>query len=252
MYTAILVDDEYWALKGIALTFPWAEFGFELIYQTSDPQEALRQAVINQPDVIFTDIRMPSMSGIELMEKLRELGVSSLFVVLSGYADFEYARSSIRLNVFDYLLKPLDSGAARKLLEGLCAKLDSLGINREGTSLTEEEQDQFKLKVNNPQFILLLEHINKHFGDMLHITKLSKKFFINTSYCCKLFELNFGKNFSDYVKEIRMKKAIEMLDMGISVKEVAAKAGYTDYYYFMKAFKKYYGVTPTEYKKSGI
>lgn len=193
---------------------------------------------------------MPSMSGIELMEKILEQGITSLFVVLSGYADFEYARSSIRLNVFDYLLKPLDSSIAREILGRLARKLSERNSGQ--SSLPDHKEVQFKLKVNNPQFVLLLEHINHHYGDMLHITKLSKRFFINTSYCCKLFEMNFGKNFSDYVKDIRMKKSVEMLDQGISVKEVAAKAGYTDYYYFMKAFKKYYGVTPTEYRKSGI
>lgn len=246
MYTAIMVDSEPWALKSMALSFPWAEFGFELICKTVSPHDAFEKALLLSPDVLFTDIAMPSMSGIELMQQLREQGSKSLFVVISEHAHYEHMRSAILLAVFDYLLKPLNADMMRDILARLAERLRE---HKGEATETAEVENHFKLKVNNAQFVLLLKHINDYYGEMLHITKLSKRFFINTSYCCKLFEINFGKNFSDYVKEIRMKKAVEMLSEGIAVKEVAARAGYTDYYYFMKAFKKYYGVTPTAYQK---
>ena len=86
----------------------------------------------------------------------------------------------------------------------------------------------------------------------MHITKLSKRFFINTSYCCKLFEQVFGSNFGAYVIDVRMVNAKKYLAEGKTVKETAQMVGYTDYFYFTKAFKKYYGCTPTEFRKEAL
>jgi two-component system response regulator YesN len=185
---------------------------------------------------------MPKLSGLELMEQVRKAGLPCEMVVLSGYSEFEYARAAIELRVFDYCVKPVDSELADHLLTRLENHLEK-------TPRLSVEAPQPTAPVKNAQFQKLLDYINVNFAEQMHITKLSKMFYINTSYCCKLFDQTFGMNFSAYVKDVRMKNAKTFLEAGCTVKETAQITGYTDYFYFTKAYKKYYSVTPSEYRK---
>lgn len=119
MFTAILVDDEYWALKGIYETFQWETTGFRVIAQVTKSTEALELILRENPDAVFTDIRMPKISGIELMKKVREAGLNTEFVVISGFGEFVYAQQAIQQGAFDYCLKPLELDIAAALLQRL-------------------------------------------------------------------------------------------------------------------------------------
>ena len=115
MYRAIVIDDEKWTLMGICRTFHWEEEGFEQPFSTTDPEEGLAQILAAPPDAVFVDIRMPEMTGLELMATARQNGVASEFVIISGLQDFENARTAMKYAAFDYLLKPLDQETAQQL-----------------------------------------------------------------------------------------------------------------------------------------
>ena len=116
MYRAIVIDDEKWTLMGICRTFHWEEEGFEQPFSTTDPEEGLAQILAAPPDAVFVDIRMPEMTGLELMATARQNGVASEFVIISGLQDFENARTAMKYAAFDYLLKPLDEKRLAELL----------------------------------------------------------------------------------------------------------------------------------------
>lgn len=101
MYKVVLVDDEQWTLRGIRETFRWEEYGFEVIKKTTRPVEALDFIIREKPDVVFTDIRMPKIFGIELMQKVREVEYDTEFVVISGFGEFSYAQEAIRQGVVE-------------------------------------------------------------------------------------------------------------------------------------------------------
>lgn len=124
MYRVVIVDDEPWVLKGIRNTFKWEELGFQVIAETTDPLFAFEIIREQKPDVVMTDIRMPEISGIDLMRMSRKQGVCSEFIIISGVADFHYAQESMRLGCFDYLLKPLQFEEADALLERLFHHLE--------------------------------------------------------------------------------------------------------------------------------
>lgn len=124
MYRVVILDDEPWVVKGIRNTFKWDDYGFEVIAEATDPLAAFDIIVEKKPDAVLTDIRMPEVSGIELMKMSREQGISAEFVIISGIADFQYAQESIRLGCFDYLLKPLQFKDADILLERLGSQLE--------------------------------------------------------------------------------------------------------------------------------
>ena len=124
MYQVILVDDEKMILNSLALGFDWHSNGFEVVATSTNSQEALRMIEFIRPDIVFTDIRMPGMDGIELMQKVHRDLPQIQFVVISGYSEFDYARKALEVGALAYCLKPLEDdeiesalARARKILD---------------------------------------------------------------------------------------------------------------------------------------
>ena len=109
MLTILVVDDEYLVRTGIRETIHWESYNLQIIGEASNGVEGLAAAQSLHPDIIITDIRMPQMDGIEFMAKLREEGLDSKVVVLSGYDEFDYAQSALNYGASAYLLKPIDN-----------------------------------------------------------------------------------------------------------------------------------------------
>lgn len=125
MYKVFLVDDEPLVLEGLKLLVDWETHGFEICGEARDGEEALQAIEQIRPDLVVTDIRMPVMSGLELIRQAREkLNSDSQFIVLSGYGDFSYAHTAMRYEAADYLLKPIDSEEFDRALRKLRADLD--------------------------------------------------------------------------------------------------------------------------------
>lgn len=105
MITIMLVDDEPFIRVAIKALFHWEEHGFQIVSETSNGKSALIELEKNPVDIILTDIKMPLMNGIELIERVKQLYPGTLCVVLSNYNDFELTRSAFRAGAVDYLLK---------------------------------------------------------------------------------------------------------------------------------------------------
>lgn len=104
----MLVDDEPFILQGLSRLIDWEGEGCEIVKMATDGQEALEYLAEGEADLIITDIRMPRLGGIELLERLREEKITDAYVaILSGYSDFKYAQAAIRYEAMEYLLKPV-------------------------------------------------------------------------------------------------------------------------------------------------
>ncbi|MBV7273250.1 response regulator [Clostridiaceae bacterium UIB06] len=124
MYKIILVDDEEEVRKGIINKIQWNKYGFEIIGEAENGREALEIAEKNVPDLVITDIKMPFMDGMELSEILSERFATVKIVILTGFDEFEYAKTAIKLNVIEYILKPISSNDIIKLLINVKERLD--------------------------------------------------------------------------------------------------------------------------------
>ncbi|WP_163195338.1 response regulator [Clostridium thermarum] len=116
MYKLILVDDEEEVRKGVLKKIEWEKYGFEIVGEAENGREALDMVERTFPDLVITDIKMPFMNGIELAEYLKEKSPTTKVIILTGFDEFEYAHKAIKLNVIEYVLKPI---SARELIEVL-------------------------------------------------------------------------------------------------------------------------------------
>ena len=125
MYSVYLIDDEPWALKIIENGFPWGKYGFSVQGKSRTVDQAISEIPQLKPDVVFTDIRIAGENGIHLIQKLKGQGIQCVFIIVTGYDDFNIAQAAIKLDVFDLLLKPVDLEEAEMLLDRLQKHLQS-------------------------------------------------------------------------------------------------------------------------------
>ncbi|MDI4644054.1 response regulator [Cohnella hashimotonis] len=119
MYKIVVVDDEPLLLRNIKNSIMQAHDGFAIVGEAADGDEALELIAAERPDVVFTDIKMPTMDGLTLIGELRRRGIDAKIVLLSGYQEFDYAKRALQFGVEDYLLKPLSPRALGDLLSKL-------------------------------------------------------------------------------------------------------------------------------------
>lgn len=117
MFNAMLVDDEQMALEGLRLLIDWEAEGFRVCAECRSAPEALEAMDERKPDLVVTDLTMPEMDGIAMMRAMRERGFDGRFIIISGYADFEKAKSAMDLGVCGYILKPIDSSEASETIK---------------------------------------------------------------------------------------------------------------------------------------
>ena len=135
----MIVDDEPLILAGIENIINNELSGYMEIVKAFDGIDALDKLEYFKPDLIITDICMPEMSGLEFIEKVLELGICSRFIILTGYADFEYARQAIKYKALDYILKPIDKVKLVELLNSISKNFD-----QEQEKLIKEEVSKIR------------------------------------------------------------------------------------------------------------
>ncbi|MFC4302488.1 response regulator [Cohnella boryungensis] len=127
MYSVLIVDDEPLIREGLRTIVDWEEEGFRVVDVASDAAEALRKLPLLEPRLVIVDIRMPGMDGLELLRTIQEqYRPCPRFLILSGYADFEYARTALQLRVDGYLLKPIDEDELVRYLRRVKEELEAI------------------------------------------------------------------------------------------------------------------------------
>ncbi len=137
MHTVLLIDDEPWALESLYRVFNWEQNGFQVTGRYTDPVQGWNAVVSDMPDVVFIDIRMPVMSGLEMAAKAQSLRCPPLFIIVSGYDLFQYAQQALRLGVFDYCIKPVERDVAQELLQKLKGELKGRAMSQCAALLEE-------------------------------------------------------------------------------------------------------------------
>ena len=125
MYRVLVVDDEAIIREGIKCLFDWEKIGYVIAGEAANGEQALQKILTLEPDVVLMDIRMPGLTGLEVIHRVREAGFGGKIIILSGYTDFKYAQEAIRYGVQYYLTKPIDEDELFKILDSIRKQLDS-------------------------------------------------------------------------------------------------------------------------------
>ncbi|MFC5467207.1 response regulator [Cohnella suwonensis] len=141
----IIVDDEAHWVDNLSMTKPWHKLGIEQVHKAYSAREALQLIETNPIDIVISDILMPEMSGLELIERIREKDRRIKCIILSGHSDFEYAKQAVKHQAADYLLKPPTDP---ELFGAVQAAIDEL--NAEWESVGSLERTLFTLRENLP------------------------------------------------------------------------------------------------------
>lgn len=162
----MIVDDEPFIRQGFRLLIPWENYGFQVVYEAANGLEAINILEKDPVDFVFADIKMPGMSGIELIEYTSvHLSKHIKFIILSGYYQFSYAKAAIRCNVLDYLLKPIQKDELITLLQELHTEYKK-----------ENEEDKYEVdKKILDEFLQTLEDGDKT-NVMMELEKVKNEF----------------------------------------------------------------------------
>ena len=252
-YRIIVIDDEPWALSYMKKIFDRRDLGFVICGTFSNAEAALKQLPVLSPHVIITDIQLPKITGLELLKTLRETVPECEVVIVSAYSDFSYAREAIRHHAFDYCVKPVSMHDAQLLLQRLFLQLQEKKLNSStlpSCDMAAQTAPSDNLFADS-SFQELLVYVKNHFTEHLLLKELAEQFSLTPNYCSSLFNRITGMTFSQYLTKLRMEKASTLLEnKELTIREIAELTGYDDLIYFSKVFKKYYSLTPSQYREA--
>ncbi|UQZ33611.1 DNA-binding response regulator [Paenibacillus sp. PK3_47] len=251
--TILVVDDEPRSREGIKkLLGVWAAGQFEVL--TASSGVAAMQMLEDIPvELIITDIRMPEITGLALVSQMREKKTRSQpsVILISGYAEFEYAQQAIHLSVVDYLLKPV---SREKLIEAVEKALKA-GEERERILFMRRMADPKLMAIRNEEAALsdpvrqAIHFVETHIGEAVSLQEVAGHVHLNGSYFSALFKEQCRMNFSEYVARRKLQKAKELLlKTNLPIAEIASRTGYQAVKYFNKLFKEHEGMSPGQFR----
>ena len=235
-----LVDDEIMIREGFKRLFDWEGHDCEVVGEAADGMEALARIDTLCPDIVIMDINIPIMSGLKVIQMSRIKHPKTAFVIVSGYDDFSYCQQALRLQITDYILKPVNYEEF-----GTCIDNLKISLYEKKVSSQEESTEQEERVITG-----ITRYLQEHLEEDLSLSVLSEQFHLNPQYISQLFKNEIGVGFLAYLTNIRMEKAKKLLlSTSYSVAEIAGQVGYGDYRVFTKAFKKAEGITPSQYRR---
>lgn len=244
MYKLVVVDDENRIRDGILYSFPWNQLGYEIVADFESSLLALEYIRSNPVDVVLTDIKMPILDGVELSEKLKQMNPQIEIIFISGYRDFEYAKSAISLGVREYITKPFRREEVIGVFRRMKAELDQ----RNQDTKQNEEQPLYYDKI----ILDVKAYIHGQLTEA-SLEGAANEAGLSAGYLSKLFKQKTGLSFTDYLISCKMEQAAKLLtSTRMKSYEISELVGYDNPKNFSRKFREYYGISPREYREKGL
>ena len=233
----LIVDDEPKIRKGLCKIVEMHP-GWYVPQAFADAESAIAFLRDNGADVVITDIHMPGLTGLDMIEQMRSACPKVVFIILTGYGKFEYAQRAIDLGVKKYLMKPTSPNEITAALEQI-----------EADTPRKKHAAAFQKPTNNLIILRAMEYVDLHYRDRFTLRDMAAALYISPNYLSDLFKKNTGMRLSDYITEVRLEKAREyLMDVHYKVRDVSTLVGISDPRYFSSVFRKKYGMTPMEFR----
>ena len=237
----LLVDDEIMIREGFKRLFDWEAHDCEVVGEAADGMEALAKLDALEPDIAIMDINIPIMNRLKVIQLSRIKHPETAFVIVSGYDDFAYCREALRLQITDYILKPVNYEEFGTCIDNLKIAL----FQRQSSGAGEQREER---PIHG-----ITRYLQEHLAEEVSLSVLAEEFHLSAQYISQLFKNEIGVGFLTYLTNIRMERAKQLLlSTSLSIAEVSEQSGYGDYRVFTKVFKKSEGITPSQYRRDFI
>ncbi|AGC68678.1 Two component transcriptional regulator, AraC family [Thermoclostridium stercorarium subsp. stercorarium DSM 8532] len=242
MIGMVIADDELIIRQGLT-SIDWNRYGIMVLGTAENGNEALSIIISKHPQILITDIRMPGMDGLKLIEAAKEQVPEIQSILLTGYEDFNYAKTAISLGAIDYILKPSDPDEIIEAVLKAKSKIDEIIQLRNLGNQCKQR------KINNRIVREVLDYIENHYSEDISLFTAAEHVHMNHVYLSRLFKKELGETFLENLTKYRLQKACELLsNSDYKIYEISSMVGIFDPGYFSQVFKKYYGLTPSEYR----
>jgi len=244
MYKALIIDDEKPVQIAIQKLGNWNYYDIEPPQLAVNGRDALQAMREFHPDIVFVDMNMPVMDGVSFLKAASGEFPDSQYIVVSGYDQFSYAQQALHYGACEYLLKPVEEEALNGAIEKAILRLNP------DASFRESQASEQKAISPDEAVSIIKEYIDSNYCQNIKTTMFSEKYFFSTEYLNRLFRGRYGFTIYEYVLKLRMERAKELLeDEDNKIIDIAERLGYADNHYFSKAFRTYYNVSPSQYRK---
>ncbi len=246
-YRVLVVDDKKVIVESLAKFIENEIEGFTVTGRFGDGSEVIKYLSENTADVIITDVRMRNVSGLELAKYVYENMADIEVVIVSAYRYFEYAKQAMEYGVKNYLVKPTSPTELESVFKKIKSKLDNKKIASNEQESFAEASSEHTLQKDEIIIGKAIDYINKNYMNSISLSEVANKVYLSEFYFSKMFKRKTNKSFTDYLVQVRMEKAIELLkSRKYKVYEISSLVGYESNY-FVKVFRNYTGYTPSEY-----
>ncbi|OLS40023.1 DNA-binding response regulator [Bacillus sp. MRMR6] len=251
--TLLIVDDEPRTRQGLnKILDTWANGNYQ-IFTAANGEEAIERMKQHKVHILITDIRMPEITGLQLLKIAKEQGIQPVIIVISAYSEFEYAQEALRLGVINYLLKPISKKVLIEAVEAAVQEVEK----QERAGMIEKVVDTKLVQAgtqnpsNREPIREAIEYINLNLKNELTQKEVADHVHLNPSYLSVLFKDHVKLTFSEYITRRRIQRAKELLiATNLPINDIAEESGYKTAKYFIKIFKELEGVTPSAYRKN--
>lgn len=264
MIKIVIIDDEKWIRKLVIKLLPHNKFSMKICGEAEDGIEGLKLIKDCKPDIIITDIRMPLLSGLELIKRVNKEHPSSQIIVISGYDNFDYAQKAIKYGVVDFILKPIEqhelenairNAVKRQRKDGTLKMVKHLEsrIKRLTNNAIVLSNNDFP-EITNPKIRQSLKYIQEHYQDAISLNSVCDAVLLNSSYFSDLFKKEVGKGFNQYLIDTRFAEAKRLLveKKELSIGDISTIVGFQDSNYFSRLFKKSFNNTPAKFRENSL
>lgn len=241
MYKVLFADDEVVMRLAFQKMMRDMPSEFVLSATVANGEEALSFISKNHVDIVITDLKMPVMDGVKLINQLNAQNFRGVIFALSNHTDFDLVRKALTGGATDYILKlDIDSETLLKQLNTAVALLKK-EVNPDQVPYKKEVRDA-------------LSFISQNYTKKITLQDVAKAVNLNQSYLCRLFKKETGYHMFGHINKLKMEKATDLINeiiktQDVYIREIASYVGIDDQFYFTRIFKKHHNIPPSEYIK---
>ena len=244
MLKVVIADDEPFVREGLKSLIDWEKIGVRLVGDFENGKDLICNLPVLLPDIVITDIQMPTISGLQIAKYISENYKNVIVILLTAYSKFQYAKEAIEYGVKHYVVK-------NDLLDELPLILEKI-VSENAESENQSDLNNDDANIENCAYVIqdIEKYIEENLDKKLSLTDIAESIHMNKSYISRMFKEKAGENLFDYINKRKIEKAKQLIKNNeLRMYEIAINVGMEDTAYFSRVFKKYEGISPSEYQK---